>query len=199
MFICNHCPFVKAVLDKIVRDAGRAEGARHRVGRDLQQRSRRLSRRFFRQHEDSRRAAALSVSVSVGRDRRRSRKAYGAVCTPGLLRLQRGAEAAIPRSPRRLGTLAEPRRARASSSTRWSRSRAPASGPAQQTARGRLLDQVAGRRLIAARAHVAWVERSNAGFHHVQPGLRSERGTRAAHRAPRRASRPSGCGRSREA
>jgi peroxiredoxin len=30
MFICNHCPFVKAVLDKIVRDAGELKS--HGVG-----------------------------------------------------------------------------------------------------------------------------------------------------------------------
>jgi len=30
MFICNHCPYVKAVLDKLVRDAGELQG--HGVG-----------------------------------------------------------------------------------------------------------------------------------------------------------------------
>ena len=30
MFICNHCPFVKAVLDKIVRDAGELKA--HGIG-----------------------------------------------------------------------------------------------------------------------------------------------------------------------
>ncbi len=37
MFICNHCPFVKAVLDKLVRDAGELQDHGCRHGRDLQQ------------------------------------------------------------------------------------------------------------------------------------------------------------------
>ncbi len=38
MFICNHCPYVQAVLDRIIRDCRRAAGARRRRGGDQQQR-----------------------------------------------------------------------------------------------------------------------------------------------------------------
>jgi hypothetical protein len=37
MFICNHCPFVKAVLDKIVRDAAELKGPGIGSMRDFQQ------------------------------------------------------------------------------------------------------------------------------------------------------------------
>ena len=40
MFICNHCPYVKAVVDKIVRDMTELARARRRQHRDHEQRSR---------------------------------------------------------------------------------------------------------------------------------------------------------------
>ena len=36
-FICNHCPYVKSVIDRLVRDAKDLQAARHRRCRDLRQ------------------------------------------------------------------------------------------------------------------------------------------------------------------
>ena len=39
-FICNHCPYVKAVIERIVRDANGSEGGRRRLCRDQFERCR---------------------------------------------------------------------------------------------------------------------------------------------------------------
>ena len=43
MFICNHCPYVKAVRDRIVRDVAELQPAWHRRHRHHVKRSRRIS------------------------------------------------------------------------------------------------------------------------------------------------------------
>ena len=89
MFICNHCPYVKAVVDKIVARHDRARAARRRQHRDHEQRSRGVSRRLVRPNEDVRRAARLHVPVRLSTRRRTSRRAYGAVCTPDFFGFDR--------------------------------------------------------------------------------------------------------------
>ena len=46
MFICNHCPYVKAVVGKIVRDTAELASARHRQHRDHEQRCSERTRRI---------------------------------------------------------------------------------------------------------------------------------------------------------
>ena len=60
MFICNHCPYVKAVVAKIVRDMSELAHAWRRQHRHHEQRCRRLPRRFVRQHEGVRGARPAS-------------------------------------------------------------------------------------------------------------------------------------------
>jgi peroxiredoxin len=81
MFICNHCPYVKAVIDKIVRDA--AELKRHGVGAVA------ISSNDPTDYpEDSFEnmkalATRLSFPFPYLRDETQEvAKAYGAVCTP---------------------------------------------------------------------------------------------------------------------
>ena len=56
-FICNHCPYVKAVIARIVRDATDLKRRRRRLCRHQFQRCRELSGGFLRQHEAFRRRA----------------------------------------------------------------------------------------------------------------------------------------------
>jgi peroxiredoxin len=78
MFICNHCPYVKAVLDKIIRDA--AELAGHGVGSvaisfdNMKALAARLRLPFPYLWDESQR---------VARD-------YGAVCTPDFFGFNAG-------------------------------------------------------------------------------------------------------------
>ncbi len=44
MFICNHCPYVKAVIDRVVRDAKELAILWHQYRGDLIERRRALSR-----------------------------------------------------------------------------------------------------------------------------------------------------------
>jgi len=81
MFICNHCPYVKAVLDRIVRDCGELSG--HGIGSVAI-----MSNDPAEYAEDS-----FDQMQRVARDRKFSfpyvfdetqevARAYGAVCTP---------------------------------------------------------------------------------------------------------------------
>ena len=45
MFLCNHCPYVKATIDRIVRDMAELKPAGHRRDRHHVERHGRLSRR----------------------------------------------------------------------------------------------------------------------------------------------------------
>ena len=65
VFICNHCPYVKAVIDRIVRDASDLEGTWHRLRGDQLQRRRGLSGRFLRQHEAFAEEARLHLPLSL--------------------------------------------------------------------------------------------------------------------------------------
>ena len=65
MFICNHCPYVKAVIDRIVRDVNELRGARHRRRRHLVQRRGALPRGFLREHAALRRGASIQLSLSL--------------------------------------------------------------------------------------------------------------------------------------
>ena len=107
MFICNHCPYVKAVIDKIVRDTTELARARHRQHRDLEQRPRRLSRRFVRQHEGVRGAPRHDDSVCLrriaGRRARLRRRLHA-----GLLRLRPRPDARLSRPARRSGRSTDP-------------------------------------------------------------------------------------------
>ena len=65
MFICNHCPYVKAVIDRIVRDANELRGARRQRRRHLVQRCGALPGRFLRQHEALRRRPSFHLPLSL--------------------------------------------------------------------------------------------------------------------------------------
>ena len=70
MFICNHCPYVLAVIDRIVRDAKELAGARRRRGRDQRQRRRGLPAGRARAHGDDGRPSTASPSpISTTRRR----------------------------------------------------------------------------------------------------------------------------------
>ena len=88
MFICNHCPFVKAVLDKIVRDA--AELKAHGIG------SVAISSNDPADYpEDSFEnmklcAARHGLAIPYAFDASQAvAKAYGAVCTPDFFGFDR--------------------------------------------------------------------------------------------------------------
>ena len=73
MFICNHCPYVKAVIDRIVRDYARTRHAWHRQRGDHEQRPRRLPGRLVRAHGATGQAARLSLSPTCSTKPRRWR------------------------------------------------------------------------------------------------------------------------------
>ena len=150
MFICNHCPYVKAVLDKIVRDMAdlralgvgsvaimsndpadypddsfenmRAVAARHRFG--------------FPYVIDETQAVA---------------KAYGAVCTPDFFGFDRDLALVYRGRLDASGTLAQSGRAartlRRDGRRRARRARAGHAAPVD-----RMLDQVAARRSVVTRS-----------------------------------------------
>ena len=108
-------PYVKAVIDKIVRDATRARAARRRQHRDHRATIRPDIRRFVRQHEGRRASGTLHVSVRHRRRRRTSRRGYGARLHAGFLRLRLATSSSpIAGASTRLGPLAliRPRHAR---------------------------------------------------------------------------------------
>ena len=71
MFICNHCPYVKAVIDRIVRDANELNGAGRERGRHFLERRGSLSGRLLRQHEAlCRSSIALAFPISMTRAKR---------------------------------------------------------------------------------------------------------------------------------
>ena len=82
MFICNHCPYVKAVIDRIVRDANELRGARRQRRRHLLQRRGALPGRFLRQHEALRRSPSISAFPYLYDESQDVARAYGAACTP---------------------------------------------------------------------------------------------------------------------
>ena len=143
MFICNHCPYVKAVLDKIVRDMAdlRALGVGQR--RDHEQRPGRLSGRFVREHARGRRAPPLRLSV---RDRRDAggREGVRRGLHARLLRLRPRLGARLPRTARCVGALAHSGRA-ARALCRDGRRRARRARADHAAPVDRMLDQVAPR------------------------------------------------------
>ena len=81
MFICNHCPFVKAVLDKLVRDAG--ELKTH--GIESVAISSNDPADYPEDSFDNMRALALRMRFPfpyLWDESQAVAKAYGAVCTP---------------------------------------------------------------------------------------------------------------------
>lgn len=113
MFICNHCPFVKAVLDKIVRDA--AELKTHGVGSVAI--SSNDATDYPEDSFDNMKALALRLRFPfpyLWDETQGVAKAYGAVCTPDFFgyngklglqycgRLDDSGRAAKPDAPREL-------------------------------------------------------------------------------------------------
>jgi len=113
MFICNHCPYVKAVIDKIVRDT--TELAVHGIGSlaissndpaDYPEDSFDNMQRFAAQHR-----MTIPYVYDESQD---VAKAYGAVCTPDFFgfdrtlrlayrgRLDSSGRSAEPAAPREL-------------------------------------------------------------------------------------------------
>jgi peroxiredoxin len=93
MFICNHCPYVKAVIDKVVRDT--SELAVHGVGSiaissndpaDYPEDSFDNMKRFAAQHR-------LAIPYLFD-DSQEVAKAYGAACTPDFFGFNAGLELA---------------------------------------------------------------------------------------------------------
>jgi len=89
MFICNHCPYVKAVIDKIVRDTN--ELAAHGVG-SIAISSNDPADYPDDSFENMQRFAALHrLAVPYVFDETQAvAKAYGAVCTPDFFGFDRG-------------------------------------------------------------------------------------------------------------
>ena len=78
VFICNHCPYVKAVIDRLVADA-RTLMAGHRLRRDLLQRCRGYPADSFAAMGASPRRTHFRFPTCTTSQIAR---AYGAVCTP---------------------------------------------------------------------------------------------------------------------
>src|SRR5512132_3121789 len=99
MFICNHCPYVRAIADRIARDA-----------LDLQKRGVGvivvMPNDYVRYPEDAPEqmkhfAQEHNFSFPYVVDETQAvARAYDAVCTPDFLRLQRRPGTAVPRSAR---------------------------------------------------------------------------------------------------
>ena len=107
MFICNHCPYVKAVEDRIIGLARELEAARRPVRRRVRQRRRQLSRRRVRQAGRALARAGLRLSVPARRGagcRARVRRGVHA----GHLRLRPRSPARLPRAHRRFVEGREP-------------------------------------------------------------------------------------------
>ena len=100
VFICNHCPYVKAIVDRLARDAStlKAEGFGFAA----------ICSNDARSHpEDSfpnmkRFAEAHKFPFPYLHDEDQSvARAYGAVCTPDFFGFDTAGKAQIPRPPRR--------------------------------------------------------------------------------------------------
>ena len=141
MFICNHCPYVKAVAEKIVRDMD--ELAAHGVGSVAI-----MSNDTADYPEDS--FANMKVFAQrngftfpyVIDETQEIARAYGAVCTPDFFGYDRNLQPRLPRPPRFVGALVRSgRAARAVRGDDGGRARREgAAGPARVD---RLLDQMA--------------------------------------------------------
>ncbi len=109
MFICNHCPYVKAVVDKIVRDM--TELRPHGVGSIaiMSNDPAALCRGFVRQHEGVRRAARLQLPLRAGRNAGRCARLRRRLHAR-FLRLRPRPQARLPRPARRVGALSRPGR-----------------------------------------------------------------------------------------
>ena len=80
MFICNHCPYVKAVIDRIVRDTAELRPWASTAWRSCRTTDR-LSGRLVRQHAASRARHGFPFPYLLDETQAVAR-AYGAVCTP---------------------------------------------------------------------------------------------------------------------
>ena len=107
MFICNHCPYVKAVVDKIVRDM--AELRQHGVGSiaimsndpaDYAEDSFDNMKAFAARH-------GFDVPLRAGRNAGR-RAGLRRRLHARFLRIRPRPEARLPRAPRRVGALGRP-------------------------------------------------------------------------------------------
>ena len=87
MFICNHCPFVLAILDRIVRDARDLQALgiarnRRRFDRDMLERRAELPGGRLRPHAGNGRAADGFPFPYLHDEDQSVARAYDAVCTP---------------------------------------------------------------------------------------------------------------------
>ena len=140
MFICNHCPYVKAIRERIVRDC--KELAAHGIGavaimandpadypedsfENMQRVARELGFPF---------PYVLDESQAIAR-------AYDAVCTPEFFGLQRRSRAPVPRAARRFEDRAGRQRAARTPRGDGRRS-ANRQGSGRADHGARLLDQV---------------------------------------------------------
>ena len=81
MFICNHCPYVKAVIDRIVRDDAKSRSLASIAPPSARMMPRAIQRNSF----ENMRAFAAQYGFPfpyLHDDTQRVARAYGAVCTP---------------------------------------------------------------------------------------------------------------------
>ena len=81
-FICNHCPYVKSSIGRLVDEANALKDDRARHHRHHAERSDRLSRGFVRQHEGVRQEARLPLPLRDRRDPGRGADIWRACARP---------------------------------------------------------------------------------------------------------------------
>ncbi len=141
MFICNHCPYVQAVLDRIVRDARELQAAGIGVVAISSNDVTAYPEDSFEQMQRLWRDKALPFPYLYDESQAVAR-AYGAVCTPDffgydreLLLQYRGRIDASGRQP-------APRRCKARTARRHAADRDNRARPGRADAEHRLFDQV---------------------------------------------------------
>ena len=81
MFICNHCPYVKAVIDRIVRDANELKRYGINTVAISSNDAAHYPEEFLRQHEAVRKEHGFTFPYLYDESQEVAR-AYDAVCTP---------------------------------------------------------------------------------------------------------------------
>ena len=180
VFICNHCPYVKAVIDRLVADARAlmVEGVGFAAicsndATAYPEDSFEAMQRFARAH-------AFPFPYLHDEEQSAAR-AYGAVCTPDFFGFDRDAQAEISRSPRRRPHTPPPPGARRELVEAMRAIAATGAAPGGPGAVDRLLDQVEGGarvRLVGGPSGPKCVRGSLRGTRGLDPRGRSKPGDR---------------------
>jgi peroxiredoxin len=91
MFICNHCPYVKAVIDRVARDAAELEAHGVRSIAIMPNDTRHYPEDSFENMKTFARVHRLGFPYVIGESQEVAR-AYGAVCTPDFFGFNRDLE-----------------------------------------------------------------------------------------------------------